>query len=144
MPKPAGRGKPDAPAVVVTHGLNGCKCDPNVLTIAGMLHRNGFNVLLYDIRHHGRSGGKNTSFGYYEKQDLKAVVDWAFSRLEPGGLVGTAGLSLGAATTLQHAAIDKRIAFAIADCAWEIDAADLPDCRRQRQQCREPRKRASL
>ncbi len=48
-------GKAGAPAIVVTHGISGCKCDPNVLTVAGMLHRNGFNVLLYDLRNHGQS-----------------------------------------------------------------------------------------
>ena len=54
----------------------------------------------------------------YEKHDLKAVVDYAFSRLPAGGKVGTQGESLGAGVTLQHAAIDHRIAFAIPDCPY--------------------------
>jgi fermentation-respiration switch protein FrsA (DUF1100 family) len=102
--------------IVLTHGISWSLY--GMVIYAGLFRRRGFNVLLYDIRHHGRSGGKDTSFGIYEKQDLKAVVDWAFSRLEHGGIVGTAGLSLGAATTLAHAAIDQRIAFAIAGCPF--------------------------
>lgn len=102
--------------VVLTHGISWSLY--GMVIYAGLFRRRGFNVLLYDIRHHGRSGGQDTSFGVYEKQDLKAVVNWAFSRLEPGGIVGTAGLSLGAATTLEHAAIDQRIAFAIAGCPF--------------------------
>jgi uncharacterized protein len=102
--------------VILTHGITWCYY--GMVLYASLFRKRGFNVLLYDIRNHGRSGGKNTSFGYFEKQDLKTLVDWAFTRLKPGGTVGTFGLSLGAVTTLQHAAIDPRIAFAISDCAF--------------------------
>lgn len=78
----------------------------------------GYNLLAYDHRFHGRSGGSSCTFGFYEKHDLKAVVDFAFSRLSPDGKVGTQGESLGAGVTLQHAAIDHRIAFAIPDCPY--------------------------
>lgn len=83
-----------------------------------VFRRRGYNILLYDLRHHGRSGGHHCTFGFYEKNDLKAVVDWAFKRLGPGGTLGTQGESLGAAITLQHAALDPRLSFAIADCPF--------------------------
>lgn len=83
-----------------------------------VFRRLGYNLLAYDHRFHGRSGGTSCTFGFYEKHDLKAVVDYAFSRLPAGGKVGTQGESLGAGVTLQHAAIDQRIAFAIPDCPY--------------------------
>ena len=104
--------------MVFSHGITWSLY--GMIKYAGMFYRRGWNVLVYDLRHHGRSGGKNTTFGYYEKYDLKAVVDWAFERLGEGGEVATMGESLGASTTLQHAAIDPRIAFAIADCSYSM------------------------
>jgi fermentation-respiration switch protein FrsA (DUF1100 family) len=83
-----------------------------------MFRRRGFNILIMDLRHHGRSGGTNITFGLYEKQDMRAWMTWALAQLGPGGIVGTMGESLGAAVALQHAAIDPRPAFVIADCPY--------------------------
>lgn len=77
----------------------------------------GYSVLLFDLRHHGRSRGKNVTFGWKEKHDVKAWVDWAFSQYG-AETVGSMGESLGAAVVLQHAAIDPRLAFVIADCPF--------------------------
>ncbi len=83
----------------------------------------GFNVLIYDQRCHGLSGGENTTFGFYEQHDLRVLFDWALAQLPPGGTVGSMGESLGGATCLMHAALDPRPAFVIADCTY----ADLQD-----------------
>ncbi len=43
-------GDPDAPAVIFVHGKCGCKRAQDVLLPAGMLARNGFYVLMIDVR----------------------------------------------------------------------------------------------
>lgn len=69
----------------------------------------GFDVIAYDSRAHGQSGGDACTYGYLEKRDLRAVVD----RIQSGPIV-LIGTSLGAAVALQEAADDPRVAVVVA------------------------------
>ncbi len=112
--------------VILVHGITytrlGC------IKYLPIFRRLGFNALLYDQRAHGLSGGCFCTFGYYERHDLRAALDWVLAQLPPGGWVGTMGESLGAAVCVEHAAMDGRAAFVIADCPY----ADLNDLLRLR------------
>ncbi|HZH60801.1 MAG TPA: alpha/beta hydrolase [Metabacillus sp.] len=83
-----------------------------------MFQKRGFNVLLCDHRFHGLSGGKYTSYGYYEKDDLKAWIDYFSTRMGEGVFIGLLGESLGAASALEVSKQDHRVKFCIADCAF--------------------------
>ena len=65
--------------------------------------------------------GKTTSYGYYEKHDLKSVVDWLKSRFGTNITLGIHGESMGAATLLQYAGlVEDGADFYIADCPFLI------------------------
>lgn len=125
VPAPDGESEK---TVIFVHGVTSSLY--GMLKYTGMFRRRGYNVLVYDHRRHGASGGKTTTYGFYEKWDLKACVDWVFeryrSRMEGEGasaVVGVFGESMGAATALQHSAIDDRVAFYVVDCPY----SDLTD-----------------
>ena len=80
----------------------------------------GFNLLFFDSRAHGESGGHSVTWGVYEKHDLDQWVDWVQHRY-PKGMIGVHGLSMGAATALLHAGLNeqnKKVSFYIADSAY--------------------------
>lgn len=71
--------------------------------------RRGFDVVAYDSRAHGSSTGEFCTYGFYEKDDLRLIID----TLAPGPVV-LVGSSLGAAVALQHAARDRRVTAVVA------------------------------
>lgn len=116
-------GETDPPqhAAVFVHGVTSSSY--GMLKYAELLRKRGYAALVYDHRRHGRSGGTSTTYGYMEKQDLKAVVDWVVSRCGKETVIGIYGESMGASTALEHLGIDDRAAFYILDCPY----ADLTD-----------------
>lgn len=84
----------------------------------------GYAVLVYDQRYHGLSGGKSSTFGFKEKDDLRTIVDYLYRRFGDITL-GTHGESLGGATVLMHAAEDERVNFVVSDCAFSDMTEEL-------------------
>jgi fermentation-respiration switch protein FrsA (DUF1100 family) len=116
---------PDAPTIIVVHGVTACKRDHAVLLPAGMLHRNGFSVLLIDLRDHGDAtleDGRHAG-GTEEYRDVLGAWDWLqTAKGVPADRIGLLGVSLGAATTLIATGHEPGVA-----ATWEDSSyADLP------------------
>lgn len=107
--------------MVLSHGFTYTRY--GMVKYIPMFRRLGFNVLIYDLRFHGESTGPAITFGLLESRDLISVFDWCLDKLGPEGVVGSMGESMGAVVALQHALIDHRPAFVIADCSF----SDLTD-----------------
>lgn len=104
--------------VILVHDYNGSRW--SVMKYAEMYLDKGFNVLSYDSRNHGKSGGENSTFGYYEKTDLNSFVDYVWDT-NNYGIIGVHGESSGAATALLHSKLNtdkKRVKFYVADCSF--------------------------
>ncbi len=107
--------------VVYLHGLADNRASG--LWIAERLVREGFDVVAYDSRAHGDSGGDACTYGYYEKRDLARVLDQLGAKR-----VVLVGASLGAAVALQTAADDARVVAVVASAVF----TDLESIARER------------
>ncbi len=99
-------GRPARGSAVLLHGLLDNKA--RFLGLARRLSREGFHVVMVDLRAHGRSNGRYVTWGALEKHDVRAVMD----SLEAEGLIRgdiyAFGVSMGAATAVLYAEIDPR------------------------------------
>ncbi|MGE8204423.1 alpha/beta hydrolase [Heyndrickxia sp. NPDC080065] len=103
--------------MIFCHGVTENKI--NSIKYMNIFLERGFNAIIYDHRRHGESGGKTTSYGHYEKHDLKAVVNHLLSLEGEDVFFGIHGESMGAATTLLYAGIlEDRANFYIVDCPF--------------------------
>jgi pimeloyl-ACP methyl ester carboxylesterase len=93
-------------AVVLAHGFTATSSDPSVTAMAEMLTASGYDVVTYDARGHGDSGGLCT-LGDSERHDVAAAVELARTRHDKVVLVGA---SMGSVAILGHAATDPTLA----------------------------------
>jgi dipeptidyl aminopeptidase/acylaminoacyl peptidase len=104
---------PNVPAVILVDGLGGCKNSIAVLVPAGMLWKNGFNVLMLDLRDTGDSDYEDgrSAIGNEEYLDVLGAWDWliATKGFKPER-IGVYANSLGAATALYAFSEEPRVA----------------------------------
>ncbi len=113
--------------VILVHGSQTNKTGMGYT--AARLLPHGFSVLMLDLRAHGESGGKYTTFDYREALDVEAAVRWvkAHNKGEP---IAILGYSSGAVASLLAASRTPGIAAVVADSAY-LDKTDV--LRRERE-----------
>lgn len=113
------------PVVIYLHSnassrLEGMKLFP-------YLFEHNINLLLFDFSGSGLSEGEFISLGWYEKEDIKIIID--FIEKQPGvGKIGLWGRSMGAATVLMYSSGDNRIKAICVDspfCDFKVLAKEL-------------------
>jgi uncharacterized protein len=130
--------QPDAAAIVVVHGKGSCRHDPVALLPAGMLHRNGYAVLMVDLRDMGDSQVLDGRYsgGTQEYMDVLGAWDWLRARGLPADRIGLLGESNGAATVVIAAGEEPGIAATWEDSGYsdtstvigeEVRYAGYPD-----------------
>ncbi len=122
-----------APTILETHGWGATRDkDENSATLApvgqvglGPLRRAGFNVLTWDSRGFGESGGTvEVDSKDFEGRDVSALLDWLATQpeqeLDGAGdpRAGMTGASYAGGIELVAAAIDHRIDAIAPDIAW--------------------------
>ena len=94
------------PVVIYLHGnsssrVEGFRNAPDLL-------KNGINIVMFDFAGCGLSEGEYISLGWYEKDDVRLIIDFV-EKLPGVSSIGLWGRSMGAATTMFYAHSDPRI-----------------------------------
>jgi pimeloyl-ACP methyl ester carboxylesterase len=120
IPSENGSG-PTGPTVVLAHGFGGNKS--TMLAFAALLH-DDYNIVIFDFRNHGQSGGQQTTAGIREQDDLRAVIDWVDDKKGPEQ-VAVLGVSMGGAAALSEAIADQHVDALILDSTHATLASAL-------------------
>ena len=91
---------------------------------AEALWNRGFSVMTFDFQGCGESGGRYTSLGLREVDDLLAAVDYIAASGHPDP-VGVVGNSMGGSVAIIAAARDERIKAVVTDGAFAAAGKDF-------------------
>src|SRR5262245_11356447 len=104
--------KSNGKIILICHGIRHDK--RSGIRFVQYLLKDGYTLMLMDFRNHGESGGRITTYGYHEKEDLRAAVRYLRKQGLTGSL-GVLGASMGASVALQAAAGFEEIRALVLD-----------------------------
>jgi uncharacterized protein len=107
-------------AVIFVHGIgqNRWNMWERIPQKAQLFVEHGYDVLVFDLRGHGQSGGDRLGFGWLERNDVRGAVAYVESRGISPGRIGLQAHSYGAATALLAAAVEPDVSAVVADSAF--------------------------
>ncbi len=117
-------GDDSGPHLIFVHGIGSVRSGDKAVGLAARIVGLGYNVLMFDLRGHGSSGGDKVSGGFYERADVLGAFDYLLRRGVDIGRVGLMGFSMGAATSIMAAAQEPRITALAADSTY-ANASEL-------------------
>jgi pimeloyl-ACP methyl ester carboxylesterase len=107
---------PGTRTVILLHGRDFSREANGGLEKAAALAHHGYNVLMFDFRGHGTSGGDRYSLGLWETRDVDGAL--AYLRRRSITETGIYGVSMGAATAIIAAAAHPEIKAVVAESAY--------------------------
>ena len=104
--------------IIFVHGMGSTRSGDRAVELASRLVERGFNILMFDLRGHGSSGGDQVSGGYFEQWDVLGAFDFLARKGVPPGLIGLVGFSMGASTAILAAAQEPAFGALVADSPY--------------------------
>ncbi|MBR1884119.1 MAG: alpha/beta hydrolase [Clostridia bacterium] len=102
---------------VVIHGY--MSSNLSITEFAEHFLKLGYNVIMPDLRGHGKSEGKYIGMGYHERLDVIDWINYILGKNKEAKIV-IFGISMGAATTMLTIGekLPKNVKLAICDCGY--------------------------
>lgn len=107
--------------IILVHGLHSSR----TLEFAGKfsefgaeMNRQGFSILMIDLRGHGQSSDARLTFGITERKDIIAAVNWLKQKGFNPQKIGVLGVSMGSASVVGAAADNPDIAAIVTDSGY--------------------------
>jgi uncharacterized protein len=101
-------------AILLAHGKDSDRVQ--LLSIGKVLWEQGYNILVFDARGHGLSGGERITYGKLEKQDISGAINFMKSR--GAQIIGALGWSMGASSILNAMGEINEIKAAVLDSPY--------------------------
>ena len=117
-PGSSGNWSQNTVVLVPDHGQSRTSSPFPVWAVTRALFAAGYNVVLFDPRGEGQSGGSGIGFGTVEVDDLLAVLSYLQNLGPPQGHVAVWGLGTGADTAILAAARSPAVGAVIADSPY--------------------------
>lgn len=112
--------KPSDRIVIGCHGYTSCGMN-DFPSHARFFHEQGFDVLIVDLRAHGKSAGDHVGFGVLDRFDLLEWIRYVNKRFDGSKKILLHGTSMGGAAVLMtsgFAEVQDCVKGIIADCAF--------------------------
>ncbi len=120
-------GLKSAPGIVLAPGYGMNRSD--TLSLAGVLHEDGFNILVYEQRGSGDSPRNASTLGLHEPRDMMNAIEFMRRRPESDPMrLGIWGVDVGALAALKAAAAFDQVRAIAVDSPFE-SVADFLDYR---------------
>ena len=104
--------------VIIVHGYMGRGSDM-VKYLPNITNNSTFNILIIDLRAHGKSEGEYIGMGWKDRYDLELWIDKILQYNQDSKII-LYGISMGAATVTMATGdeLPKQVKLAIADCGY--------------------------
>ena len=117
-------GQSSGPTLIFVHGIGSVRSGDNATDLAARLVDHGFDVLMFDLRAHGSSGGEKISGGYHERHDVLGALDFLVAQGISQDSIGVLGFSMGAGTSVLALAEEPAIRALVVDSSY-ANASEL-------------------
>ncbi len=107
--------------LILVHGLNSNRTSEfagRFTEFGSAMQKQGFSILMIDLRGHGLSANSRLTFGITERRDIIAAVNWVKQKGFKPNKIGVLGVSMGSASVIGATAENPDVSAIVVDSSY--------------------------